>query len=259
MHGRKNVSGLVSFSVNFILFLMVLVVCWLWWWVSDLVVIVVLVVIRWYPLVYIYHFLCVTVIVVAVCSIATVRWWLSWFCLSNIEISFKTLMMLHVLLVRRFRDFRSRNLIFVSLICWGADFLVLFFWCENELRYWKCCWFSFQTGRSKERFFTFDSQTLQCFSSWIALVSFGSVRCVVFESFRCFIVCGWCWFTNERWYGLWSVVWWKVQYLVGLVVFLVVGYCVILWYVLLAKFLTFGFMVYVSFCRLYTFRCDLLL
>ena len=73
MHGRKNVSGLVSFSVNFILFLMVLVVCWLWWWVSDLVVIVVLVVIRWYPLVYIYHFLCVTVIVVAVCSIATVR------------------------------------------------------------------------------------------------------------------------------------------------------------------------------------------
>ena len=33
-------------------------------------------------------------------------------------------MMLYVLIVRRFRDFRSRNLIFVSLICWGADFLV---------------------------------------------------------------------------------------------------------------------------------------
>ena len=54
MHGKKNVSGLVSFSVNFILFLMVLVVCWLWWWVSDLVVIVVLVIICWYPLVYIF-------------------------------------------------------------------------------------------------------------------------------------------------------------------------------------------------------------
>ena len=54
MHGRKNVSGLVSFSVNFILLLMVLVVCWLWWWVGDLVVIVVLVIICWYPLVYIF-------------------------------------------------------------------------------------------------------------------------------------------------------------------------------------------------------------
>ena len=53
MHGRKNVSGLVSFLVNFLLS-MVLVVCWLWWWVGDLVVIVALVIICWYPLVYIF-------------------------------------------------------------------------------------------------------------------------------------------------------------------------------------------------------------
>ena len=39
--------------------------------------------------------MCVTVVIVAVCSIATVRWWLLLFCLSNIEIVFKSLMMLY--------------------------------------------------------------------------------------------------------------------------------------------------------------------
>ena len=169
--------------------------------------------------IYIYHFFCVTVIVVAVCSIATVRWWLSWFCLSNIEISFKSLMMLYVLIVRRFRDFRSQSLIFVSLICWGADFLVFVLLMRERVEEWWWCatvgnvvGFHSRLVGPRNISLHLIHKLFNVFPVWIALVSFGSVQCVIFKSFRCFIVCGWCWFTNERWYGLWSVVWWKVQY-----------------------------------------------
>ena len=127
----------------------------------------------------------VTVVIVAVCSIATVRWWLLLFCLSNIEIVFKSLMMLYVLIMRRFRDFKSRRLAFLCpwfvwvliLICCLLGWFRGVCWCVSE------CLFSFKLVGPRN-----ISLHLNTNSS-------------IFP-----IVCGWCW--SERWYGLLSTVWW---------------------------------------------------
>ena len=132
--------------------------------------------------------MCVTVVIVAVCSIATVRWWLLLFCLSNIEIVFKSLMMLYYYFFRVHNEKVpwlqvSKGRLFVSLICLGpySDLLSL----GLVSRYLLVCLrmsFLFQIGRSKEHFSTFDSQTLQYF-----------LLCVVGVGLRGGMVCNqWC-------------------------------------------------------------------
>ena len=163
-----------------------------------------------FVVIYLSFLLCVTVVIVAVCSIATVRWWLSLFCLSNIEIGFKSLMMLYVLIMRRFRDFKSRRLAFLCpwfvwvliLICCFLGWFRGVCWCVSE------CLFSFKLVGPRNISLHLIHKLFNI-SYWLVqteeiLCRYSSVVCGVrfSNSFGCFIVCGWCWSTSERWCSL---------------------------------------------------------
>ena len=183
-----------------------LVVCWsggglvVWWLYSG---------VGDYPLVfvgiYLSLLLCVTVVIVAVCIIAAVRWWLFLFCLSNIGIGFKSLMMLYVLIMRRFRDFKFRKPAFCVFDLFG-----FLFW--------------FVVSRVGFAVFVGVSQNVFSLSNWSVQGTFlyiwftnSSIFPIGWSRLRKYcvgilrwcavcdfliIVCGWCWSTRERWYVL---------------------------------------------------------
>ena len=173
--------------------------------------------------------MCVTVVIVAVCSIATVRWWLLLFCLSNIEIVFKSLMMLY------YYFFRVNNEKVPWLQVSEGPFCVLGLF--GFLFWFVVSWVGFVV-------FVGVFQNVFSLSNWSVQGTFLYI-----------------WFTNSSifpivWLVLvWEVVWFVfngVMILVGSVVFWSLVICVISWYAIHNSLISTVFMACLSSCGLYT-------